>query len=71
MIAGNSHSGEHSCLGADSKVLTGIMEVLLVTRLAGGGDQHHYKRLVATCSGLCLTFIRAASGSNTPRFLDC
>lgn len=65
-VAGHSHSGEHSCLGAETKVLTGIMEVLLVTRLAGG-DQHHYRCLVTTCSWLCLTFISAASRSNTPR----
>lgn len=70
-VAGNSHSGEHSCLGADTQVLPSIMEVLLVTRLAGGRDQHQSRCLVATCSWLCLALIRAALGSNTPRFLDC
>lgn len=56
-VAGHSLSGEHSCFGANTQVLTGIMEVLLVTKLAGGGDQHHSRRLVATCGYVWLSLV--------------
>lgn len=68
---GNFTSEEHICLGAEYLVLTGIFEVMLVTRLVEGGDQHRSRSLVATCSWVCLPFISDASGSNNLCFFAC